>query len=189
MHFLPTVYVHLRRNRLCLCECSSKRHHFMCNSPLTRRKRVLARCETRFFCVCMLQCLCSEIRPSRVLSCVVRFIHMSALLLLPHIDIFGTFYETCSKCIIAYVLPVHMYASNLLTTHYRTMFWLNLFPNRPSLAFSSRFYSLTNMSIDFRHSFCRSKRVFVRHRLVVVGEKNVGDDNYDKLFVNEINTA
>ncbi len=38
------------------------------------------------------------------------------------------------------------------------------------------------MSIDFRHSFCHSKRVFVRHRLVVVGEKNVVDDNYDENY-------
>ncbi len=45
------------------------------------------------------------------------------------------------------------------------------------------------MSIDFRHSFCHSKRVFVLHRLVVFGEKNVVDDNYDKLFVNEINSG
>ncbi len=38
------------------------------------------------------------------------------------------------------------------------------------------------MSIDFRHCFCHSKRVFVRHHLVVVGEKNVVDDNYDENY-------
>ncbi len=69
---------------------------------------------------------------------------------------------------------------------------MNLFPNRPSLTVSSRFYSLTNMSIDFRHSFCHSKRVFVRHRFVVVGEKNVVDDNYDENYywftLNEISS-
>ncbi len=46
------------------------------------------------------------------------------------------------------------------------------------------------MSIDLRHNFCHSKRVFVRYRLVVVSEKDVVDENYDdKLFVNEINTG
>ncbi len=164
MHVLPTVYVHLRRNRLCLCECLSRRHHFM------RNAREYSRAVRRACCVCILQCLCSENR-TKSSSLLRRQIYPYVCSsLTPTYWYFWTFYETCSKCIIAYVLPVHMYASNLLTTHYRTMFWLNLFPNRPSLTFSSRFYSLTNMSIDFRHSFCHSKRVYVCHRLVVVGE-------------------
>ncbi len=47
--------------------------------------------------------------------------------------------------------------------------WLNLFPNRPSLTFSSRFYSMKM----FHSNFCHSKTVFVHYRLVVVSEKNV----------------
>ncbi len=144
--------------------------------------REYSRAVRRAFCVCMLQCLCSENRTESSSLLRRQIYPYVCSSLTPTYWYFWTFYETCSKCIIAYVLPVHMYASNLLTTHYRTMFWLNLFPNRPSLTFSSRFYSLTNVSIDFRHSFCHSKRVFVRHRLVVVGEKNVVDDNYDENY-------
>ncbi len=59
-------------------------------------------------------------------------------------------------------------------------FWINLFPNRTSLIFSSRFYSLTKMSIDLCHSFWHSKRVFIRYRLVVISEKNVVYGNYDE---------
>ncbi len=142
---LMHVYVHLRRNRLCLCECSSKRHHFMCNSPLTRRKSTRTLWDALSVCG-MLQCLCSENRTeSSSLLCRQIYPYVCSSLT-PTYWYFWTFYETCSKCIIAYVLPVHMYASNLLTTHYRTMFWINLFPNRPSLTFSSRFYSLTNVN-------------------------------------------
>ncbi len=143
----------------------------------SRDAREYSRAVRRAFCVCMLQCLCSENRTESSSLLRRQIYPYVCSSLTPTYWYFWTFYETCSKCIIAYVLPVHMYASNLLTTHYRTMFWLNLFPNRPSLTFSSCFYLLTNMSIDFRHSFCHSKRVFVRHCLVVVV-----DDNYDENY-------
>ncbi len=44
------------------------------------------------------------------------------------------------------------------------------------------------ISIDLGHNCCHSKIILVCY-LVVVSEKNVVDKNYDKLFVNEINTA
>ncbi len=97
---ISTVYVQLRRNRLCLREYLSKRtfqHHFVCISPFMQRERVLTCCETRFLCVCVCFSACAQkTRPNWVLSCVVKFINMPALLLLPHIDICKSFFSPCS---------------------------------------------------------------------------------------------
>ncbi len=73
-HFLPTVYIHLKRNRLCLREYSSKRtirHHFVCNSLFMRRRRVLVCCVRRaffFVCVCFGVCAPDRIQFSHILT-------------------------------------------------------------------------------------------------------------------------
>ncbi len=128
----------------------------------------------RTFCVCMLQCLHSENRAQ--LSSLLRrqiypYVCSSHTPTYLH---FFMFYAPCSKCILPYVPSVHMFASNLLCSR----FVLNESLPKSSLPN----ISLTKMSIDLRHNFCPSKRVFVRYSLVVVSEKNVVDENYDKLF-------
>uniref|UniRef100_A0A671Q7D5 Calcium-dependent secretion activator 2-like n=1 Tax=Sinocyclocheilus anshuiensis TaxID=1608454 RepID=A0A671Q7D5_9TELE len=69
-----------------------------------RRERVLVCCETRFLCV---YALVSALRkPDRTeFSCVLRFIYMSALLLLPHIDIFEGFMRRAASPILPVFSP------------------------------------------------------------------------------------
>ncbi len=186
VHVLPTVYVHLRCNQLCLHEYSSKQtfqHHFVC---IMRREIVLTCCEMCFLCVVCFSVCAQKTGPNWVLSCVVRFIHMPALLLLPHTDILKLNVLCAVRQVYFSLCPTGSY----LTSYAADSSWMNLFPNRPSLTFSSRFYSLTKMSIDLRHNFCHSKRVFVRYRLVVVSEKKCRWRKlWRKLFVNKINTG
>ncbi len=107
IHILPTVYVHLRHNQLCLREYSSKRtiqQFCVYFSVHAMRKSTHALWDALSVCVCF-SVYTQKTGPNWVLSCVVRLIHMFALLLLPHID-FLTFYAPCSKFIIAYVPPV-----------------------------------------------------------------------------------
>ncbi len=64
IHILPTVYVHLRRNQLCLREYSSKRtiQQFCVYFSVHSDAKEYSRTVRRTFCVCMLQCLHSENR-------------------------------------------------------------------------------------------------------------------------------
>ncbi len=78
------------------------------------RRSTQALWDTLSVCVCFSVCA-QKTGPNWVLSCIVRLIHMSSLLLLLH---FWTFYAPCSKCILAYVLPVHMFTSNLLCSRF-----------------------------------------------------------------------
>ncbi len=109
-NILPTVYILLRHNWLYLFEYSSKQkiQHFVCNSPFIRREGVLV-------AVCMLWCLCSE-----------NWTELSSLFhhqmypyvcssLTPSYWHFFFIYETCSKCMLAHVPPIHRFASNLRT--------------------------------------------------------------------------
>ncbi len=118
----------------------------------------------------LLRCLRSENRTELRWSI---YIHVCSSLTTSYWHFF-TFYETCSKCMLAYVPLVHMYVSNL-PNHTSDSFWMNLLPNHPSLTFSSCFYLLMKMSIDFRLSFWHTKQVLVS-RLVFVSEKKLTND-------------
>ncbi len=184
IHLLPTVYVHLRRNQLCLREYSSKRifqHHFVCISPFMQCEGVLKRCETRFLCV---YASVSALRKPDRIEFSLASSDWSICLLFSYI--FERFMRHAAS--VFYLMSCWFICSHL-TSYAADLFWMNLFPNRPSLTFSSHFYSLKKMSIDLHHNCCHSKRVFIRYRLVVVSEKNVLIKNVRKLFINEINTA
>ncbi len=157
-HILPTVYIHLRRNRLCLREYWSKRtirHHFVCNSPFMRRKRVLARCVRGTFCVCVCASVSALRKPDRI-----------ELAYVPQDRSIG--YDT-----------VRMYTSYLLTTQQIRSEWISSQKSLPNIFV---LFLFIDENYDFRHSFCHSKRVLVRYRLVFVSGKNVIDENYDEYY-------
>ncbi len=158
IHVLPTVYVHLI-NRVYVN--THQNGHFdiiLWVFLRSRDAKEYSSAERRAFCVCV---CAQKTGQDWVLSSRIHPYVCSSLTLL---------YAPCTKCILAYVLPVHLVASNLLCIYC------------PSLTFSSRIYSLTKMSIDLRHNFCHSKRVFIRYRLVVVSKINVVDKFWLRLF-------
>ncbi len=125
-------------------------------------------------------------KPDRTeFSCIVKFIHVCSSLTPSYWHVL-MFYEMCSKCLLAYVPPVHMYASNLWTTQQIRSEWIST-QIIPPITFSSHFYLLTKMLITFRHSFCHSKRVLVRYSLIFVCEK-WWRKLWRKLFINKIST-
>ncbi len=91
--------------------------------------------------------------------------------------------HSCNGCnVLIHVRPtvyVHLISCVYVNTLQRICSEMNLFLNRPSLTFSTRFYSLIKISIILRHNSCHSKIVFIRYHLVVVSEKNVVDENYE----------
>ncbi len=170
IHVLPTVYVHLRRNQLCLCEYSWKQtfqHNLVCISSTRALWDVLS------VCVCFSVCT-QKTGPDWVLSCVVKFIHMHAFSLTPRYWHFRTLYAPFSKCILAYVPPVHLFDA-------ADSFWMNIFVS--FLFIDKNVNRFISLFLSFKKSF-RSQRVFV-----VVSQKNVVDKLWWKLFINEIKTA
>ena len=103
--------------------------------------------------------VCAHRKPYRIelFFCVVTLIQifMSAPLILPDV------YMTCSACQLVCRWVDHVTQYNCAHLPQMQDIRLDRFPNRHYLTFSSSFYSLTKMSIDFRHSFCHSKLVFI----------------------------
>ncbi len=125
----------------------------------------------RAFCLCMLQCLCSENRTglSSLLRQQIYPYRYVCSSLTPTYWHFFKFNALCSKCILAYVPH--------LTSHAADSFWMNLIPNRPSL-----------FRLDLRHHFCQ-KKVFVCYRLVVVSERNVVEELNQHCFYYSSSTS
>ncbi len=170
---LPNVYIHLRRTQLCLSDNTRQNGQFniiLCVFLRSCDAKEYSRAVRRVFCESMLQCLRSENQTELSSLSRSQIYPYACSSLTPTYWHFFTFYAPCSKCILAYVPPVHMFSSNLR----RSRFILNKsLPKSPSppLTFSARFYSLTKISIDLRHHFCLSKKVFVRYCLIIVSEK------------------
>ncbi len=94
-------------------------------------------------------------------------------------NFFLTFYAPCSKCILAYVPPVHMFSSNLL----RSRFVLNESFPKSSLPDIFGSFLFVDKNINrFTSSFLSFKNSFRSLLSHCCQWKNVVDENYDENY-------
>ncbi len=180
MRVLPTVYVHLRRNRLFIW-MRVKNGIISCVILRLRDARVLAHCETRFLCV---YASVSVLRkPDRIefslassdLSICLLFSYSHILIFLNVLwDVQQVYYSLCPAG--------HMFASNLLTTHYRTMFWFESLSKSslPNICVSFLFvdeyvnrFSSCKKSFRSSSTHCRRwKKCRWRHMTKIIRQRN-----------------